>query len=256
MTLSQFITVHNGQSIDTVGNYRDPYGAQCTVLFMAYCLEVLGFSITPNNAIGYWTSYPTDKFDVITNTPTVAPQVGDVVIWSEQLTPNGHIAVVNTANLTSFVSFDQNWPIGSGCHLQYHSYTNVLGWLRPKVAIPPTNSQTGSMDPTKLGAFRAVHGRPPQGTEIDQLNNTPTDQYVDDLFRNTVIGALWDAHSGQHNCPQSEKDFYKQYAIDHPEWTPNDLALTWFNQYISPYFAQPLTSDQKKQITKDYVAAL
>jgi hypothetical protein len=35
--------------------------------------------------------------------------------------------------MSSFTSFDQNWPTGSCCHFQYHeNYDGVIGWLRPK----------------------------------------------------------------------------------------------------------------------------
>jgi len=43
----------------------------------------------------------------------------------------GHIAIYYEGDVNSFVSFDQNFPTGSSCHLQGHDYQNVLGWLHP-----------------------------------------------------------------------------------------------------------------------------
>ena len=44
----------------------------------------------------------------------------------------GHIGIFDNGTLSKFESFDQNFPKGSLCHLQKHSYKNVLGWLRFK----------------------------------------------------------------------------------------------------------------------------
>lgn len=82
-------------------------------------------------------------FDLIPNSPTGIPQVGDLVVFDA--TPAniaGHISVANgVGNLTSFQSFDQNWIPGQKATVITHNYDNpkVLGWLRAK--ITPTYSE-------------------------------------------------------------------------------------------------------------------
>ena len=51
------------------------------------------------------------------------------MVWSGEI---GHIAVFIEGNVDTFKSFDQNYPLGSPCHIQGHTYANVLGWLRFK----------------------------------------------------------------------------------------------------------------------------
>jgi hypothetical protein len=77
-----------------------------------------------------------ENFDRIENTPEFIPLPGDVVIWdSTNLNPYGHIAIFVRGDLKSFDSFDQNLPTGSACHIVHHTYSNVLGFLRPRAEV-------------------------------------------------------------------------------------------------------------------------
>jgi len=133
MTLDEFIARWAGRGIDT----DFAYGFQCMDLMHKYCQEVLGLSdlsILAAPAAKYvWYNFSTIKgrelFEKIPNTPTGVPLKGDIVLWDGQW---GHVAVFRDGNVNSFNSFDQNYPVGSLCHMQYHNYTNVLGWLRFK----------------------------------------------------------------------------------------------------------------------------
>lgn len=137
MTLDEFIAKYDGKGID----YDGVYGDQCVDLVQQYSIEVLEIGAWGSgNAIGRWENYPQDKFDRIANTPTGVPEKGDVLIWGTGVGQYGHIAVFINGDTNSFNSFDQNWPVGSKCHVQSHDYNNLLGWLHPK------NNQGGNVN--------------------------------------------------------------------------------------------------------------
>lgn len=127
MTTDQFFGQWNGRKCD----YDHAYGCQCVDLVKQYCHDVLGVQAPGGNAIDYWTSYDSRHFRRIANTPAGLPQKGDILVWGSKIGVNGHTGVFSAGNLNSFTSFDQNWPLDTGCHYQYHTYTGLLGWLRP-----------------------------------------------------------------------------------------------------------------------------
>jgi hypothetical protein len=132
MSVNEFFQKYNGHPID----YDGSYGNQCVDLYRQYCKEVLDVeqqSPGVEGAYQIWTRYRTEDFDRIANTPEGVPQLGDVIIWDKTPSMNwGHVAIFKEGNVQTFLSFDQNWPVGSLCHFQNHSYKDVLGWLRPK----------------------------------------------------------------------------------------------------------------------------
>lgn len=134
MTLDQFISKYNNQILD----WDKAFGGQCMDLYRFYVHEVLSFPQSPPvpGAKDVWNNYLTDRFDRIENTPTGVPEKGDVVIWGTKIGEFGHIAIFVEGTATKFNSFDQNFPVGTKCHIQSHTYTGVLGWLRPKKVLP------------------------------------------------------------------------------------------------------------------------
>lgn len=137
MNLQQFVDAHTGKFLDLDG----AYGAQCMDLANAYAQEVLNAPRFGGNAVDVFSAYPTALYARVANSPTNIPQPGDVIIWGGPdprvgTSQYGHIAVVVTAGVASFWSYDQNWPEQSPCHLQYHTYDAVLGWLNPHVLHP------------------------------------------------------------------------------------------------------------------------
>ena len=130
MTVNQFITKYTNKGIDFDGSF----GNQCMDLYRQYVKEVLSFPQSPAvpGAKDVWDTYLTDRFTKISNTPTNTPKNGDVVIWGTKIGQFGHIAIFVDGTATKFNSFDQNFPIGSLCHIQSHTYNGVLGWLRPR----------------------------------------------------------------------------------------------------------------------------
>ena len=118
------------------------YGYQCMDLAHQYAVEVhkqdipsapAAKDVWDKNCVGYTK---------ILNTPEAIPEKGDIIIWGVEAGPYGHIAIFDNGDQNSFTSFDQNWPVGSICHLQKHNYKGVIGWLRRDSAeIPQPISQ-------------------------------------------------------------------------------------------------------------------
>ena len=100
-----------------------------------YAIDVVGQDIPSAPAAKDVWNKTTTGYEKIKNTPDGLPQKGDIVIWGTEIGPYGHIAVFIEGNLNTFTSFDQNFPIGSLCHKQSHSYKGVLGWLHAKTAV-------------------------------------------------------------------------------------------------------------------------
>lgn len=133
MTFDEFIVRWNGKGVDTDGYY----GFQCMDLAHKYAVDVVGKDIPVGNANEMW-NFEIEGYDKIFNSPTAVPNKGDIVIWGTGIGINGHIAIFISGDTNSFLSFDQNWPIGSLCHSQNHNYTGVLGWFHPKQTASDT----------------------------------------------------------------------------------------------------------------------
>src|SRR3990167_10245626 len=129
MTVTELMGLLNGEYKETAGTSAKN---QCVDLANAYIKYVLGLPIIEyTNAVDF-PSKADDKYDYILNTPEGIPQEGDLVIWSGTY---GHIAIFIEGDANRFTSFDENFPTGSPCHVQEHTYSNVLGWLRPKNSV-------------------------------------------------------------------------------------------------------------------------
>jgi hypothetical protein len=132
MTFQEFLEKYNGKYIDFDGTY----GPQCMDLLHQYVVEVLGLTdpriLAAPAAKDLYNNFDNifgkEYFERIPNTPDGVPQEGDIVLWGYN--PYGHVAIFVEGNVNSFRSFDQNYPVGSPCHIQNHNYNNVLGWLR------------------------------------------------------------------------------------------------------------------------------
>ena len=135
MNYNEFISTYLGKAID----YDGGYGVQCVDLIKLYLDKVFNLKIGAiGNAHVYFDNY--DKVDIlknnftrIANTPDFIPNKGDIVVWSTaQGNGCGHIAIASGEGTTTyFYSYEQNWN-GKAMKKVYHTYTNVLGVLRPK----------------------------------------------------------------------------------------------------------------------------
>jgi hypothetical protein len=135
MTYLEFFNKWNGKTTDVDG----AFGAQCMDLMHQYLMDC--FSMDKNAlaapaAVDVFLRFPNvpqgAQFTKTNNTWYNVPKQGDVIFWGTKIGPYGHVAIVNTANVLNFSSFDQNWGPDRNCRLVNHNYTGVLGWLRKR----------------------------------------------------------------------------------------------------------------------------
>lgn len=131
ITLEQYLAQRLGTSPDFDGYY----GAQCMDNAQMFNRDCVGGPPLIGNAIDVWNTYPQAFYRRVPNDPLNVPSPGSVVIWAQNATVGtgiyGHIAIFVHGDAHTFVSCDVNWPEGSNCHLQNHSYDGVIGWLVP-----------------------------------------------------------------------------------------------------------------------------
>ena len=140
MTLDSLIKKYQGRYLD----YDGAYGAQCVDLMRAYVKEVLGHPPylaipTTGNAKNIYYNFKNNLFFTkIANTPTGVPKKGDIIFFKTSLWYPwlygiaGHVAIFTGGDTMNVISFDQNWPTYTPCHLQRHTYKDCLGWLSPR----------------------------------------------------------------------------------------------------------------------------
>ena len=136
--LNQFISNINGQFIE-VSSKEAIYQCMDLAYLWTFCL---GFpKSTIQSAAAYQVFSEADDltrqyFELFVNTVEFIPQAGDLfVIGKSTSFPYGHIGVVIEATKTKMRCFEQNYPTGTNAHIQERSYTNVVGFLRPKVTF-------------------------------------------------------------------------------------------------------------------------
>ncbi len=139
ITFDAFMSKYSGRFVDV----DHAFGAQCVDLANAYCMEVLGAPRLSGNAIDIWRTAPAAR-----QRATNAPAKGTIVIWGANAIAGtgvyGHIAIaVEDQGVSTFSSLDQNFPTGSPCHLQRHTYDGVIGWLIPTGIAPPPAPAAG-----------------------------------------------------------------------------------------------------------------
>lgn len=138
MSAQNFFDRYINKFVDSgMDNYRN----QCVDLIQVYCREELNLPLVPGNAKDWFNNADSRFYEKIKNTYWVIPKIGDIVVFGEAVGAYGHIAIIKTANLFNFVSFDQNWPLNTPAHFQNHNYNGVIGFLRPKIAVAPVVPQ-------------------------------------------------------------------------------------------------------------------
>ncbi len=186
MTYDEFLAKWNGKLCDFDGYY----GYQCMDLAHQFAVEVNGQDIPAAPAAkDVWTK-ESPGYEKFENTPEAVPEKGDIIIWGVEVGPYGHIAVFDHGDVNGFVSFDQNWPINSSCHLQNHNYKGVLGWLRPHVvATPPPASEpiqptnTITQEQAIRDAYQGLTGMQPSEGELNYrlVENRPLRELIDSI---------------------------------------------------------------------------
>ena len=125
-------------------DYDKVYGAQCVDLVHYYYAYFGKASYATGNGCDFVNNKLPDGWTRIKNTPDFVPQPGDIAVWGKELSQYGHVAIILSADVHSFVSMDQNWPRGSACKKVTHNYNKFWGVIRPNFSEPPSNPPTYS----------------------------------------------------------------------------------------------------------------
>lgn len=188
-----------GKGIDFDGNY----GNQCFDVYRQYCKE-LGFKQSPpsEGAKDIWENYLPEHFDKIINTTSGVPEQGDVIIWGVKIGKYGHVAIFDRGDDKAFVSIDQNWPTDGGkgvLHEVNHSYTGVLGWLRPKSIIEDMTEEQ-----KRILAF--LEEQKANEGKVREAFGALTDLPVKDKRIQTLQDRILDLESSQKNLEDRIKN--------------------------------------------------
>jgi hypothetical protein len=135
--LNQFISNLNGQFVEVSDSTN---ANQCMDLAYNWVFA-LGFpKATIRHLYAYQvyteaTDLTRQYFDLIPNSPDGIPEDGDIVVFNKTGTNiAGHIGIALGGGTTSkFKMFDQNKHLKTPANVEEQSYTNCLGWLRPKL---------------------------------------------------------------------------------------------------------------------------
>jgi len=125
MTHNEVINEWNGRKVGD---------GECVIWAAQYACERYGVCYLPTPVTGgardIWEKNTVGAyFDRVS---TGIPPQGAIIIWGKGLgNYYGHIAIVDSANAGSFISYDANWS-GKAVTRINHNYNNVLGWLVPK----------------------------------------------------------------------------------------------------------------------------
>lgn len=154
ISLRDFVVASEGQCLNP---HNDPWGCQCVGLADAWANNLghpLPLVIVAMDFIG--TSPPGWRW--IANSPSNAPELGDLVVWDSRIGPAGHIDLcIGPVNTATFGGLDQNWfnsnaVTGSPAAVVVHSYYGVAGWLHPRGGTPTPMPSTPFYVTVKPGA--------------------------------------------------------------------------------------------------------
>lgn len=180
MTLAEFVAEWSGKFVTAPGGL----GGECVDLANEYGQEGFGFPHEWKNAID-WFGFDSAHWAWVKNDAGNAaqfPQPGDVVVWGPDAAigtgPLGHIDIFLSGDGFQFHGFDQNWPVHSPAHVQWHSYEGVIGWAKPIVPAPvppPAPAPAPTPQPTPQPAPAPAPIAPEDAFYVFSFNVTPDD---------------------------------------------------------------------------------
>ncbi len=142
-TIDEFVATWEGK----FNNFDGALGPQCVDIVQQYNKDVINAPRLYGNAVDFIKNPEPNYYDYFVNTLTYIPPVGAIGVWNNKVGDgSGHVAIVLSANILTFKSFDQNWPTGTVVHVQGHNYINVAGFLvakkeRPDIPELPANPE-------------------------------------------------------------------------------------------------------------------
>ncbi len=182
---------------------------------------------------------------VYKNTPTFLPQKGDIVVWNGSYGEGaGHVAIVHSANINTFVSLDQNWW-GGGANktevAQYitHTYDFPMYFIRPHFKAKATvkDKVTSVVKPTtkpkntkKKIVLVCGHGY----NDVGEVGNGTNER---DFIRNNIVDnvAKYLRQAGHTVTLYNKKqDMYQDTAYGYKLGNKKDYGLYWVKSSLKP----------------------
>lgn len=226
-------------------DFDNAYGWQCFDLVNFYWNYLTGGQLYGlyakdipfnNNFNGLATVYE--------NTPSFLPQKGDIVVWNGNWGEGaGHVAIVQSANINTFVSLDQNWW-GGGANktevAQYisHTYDFPMYFIRPHYKAKSTvkDKVTSVVKPNtkpktkKKFVLVAGHGYNDPGATGNGTNER-------DFIRKNIIDnvAKYLRQAGHTVTLYSKKqDMYQDTAYGYNRGDKKKYGLYWVKNKLKP----------------------
>lgn len=225
-------------------DFDDSFGWQCFDLVNFYWNYLTGGQLYglyakdipfKNNFDGLATVYE--------NTPSFLPQKGDIVVWNGNWGEGcGHVAIVNSANINTFVSLDQNWW-GGGRNktevAQYitHTYDFPMYFIRPHFKAKSTvKSKVVSVVKPKAKSNKkkyvlvAGHGYNDPGAVGNGTNER------DFIRKNIIDNVAKYLRSAGHTVTLYDKkqDMYQDTAYGYNRGDTKNYGLYWVKNKLKP----------------------
>lgn len=214
ITLDEFLKKYLGGSWGYPDN--NLYRGECLSVCKLYIKECFGINPPAsgtNSAYGYWSNFPSPLgtvFEKVENTDTLIPEKGWIVIWKPWDTNKyGHIAIVADGCTTGTLkNYAQNWT-SKIFQLESNRYTNVVGFLKPKVISSDENmteeekrilqflSEQGANEGKVREAFGALADLPKLNKENLTLKSlsenlaSKVKELAEQLAEEQRSGAIW-----------------------------------------------------------------
>lgn len=180
---------------------------------------------------------------VYENTPSFLPQKGDIVVWNANWGEGcGHVAIVHSANINTFVSLDQNWW-GGGRYktevAQYitHTYDFPMYFIRPHFKAKSTvkDKVTSVAKPKatvtkKKFVLVAGHGYNDPGAVGNGTNER------DFIRKNIIDNVAKYLRSAGHTVTLYDKkqDMYQDTAYGYNRGDTKNYGLYWVKNKLKP----------------------
>ncbi|MDO0948242.1 N-acetylmuramoyl-L-alanine amidase [Mammaliicoccus sciuri] len=180
---------------------------------------------------------------VYENTPSFLPQKGDIVVWNGNWGEGcGHVAIVHSANINTFVSLDQNWW-GGGRNktevAQYitHTYDFPMYFIRPHFKVKSTvKSKVTSVAKPKATVTKkkfvlvAGHGYNDPGAVGNGTNER------DFIRKNIIDNVAKYLRSAGHTVTLYDKkqDMYQDTAYGYNRGDTKNYGLYWVKNKLKP----------------------
>lgn len=140
MDYNKFVSKWNGKPLD----YDHAFSTQCTDVMRAFVNEVYKLNPyiaipTTGSAKNIFYNFKDNKyFKKVLNTPNGIPKQGDILFFKTStwfpflFGRDGHVCLVDKADLYNLQVFQQNYPTGRLCGFGKFKYKDVIGWLVKK----------------------------------------------------------------------------------------------------------------------------